>query len=1276
MASYTLTIYDIPQENKNIELSYNSNDGHSTGSTTIENTTWTFTLQNLSYSKAIYKPGELIFKLQITGCSGVNAIYSTFKGKKIELTAQADNKSSSIAKDYYIFGIQIEKKGNVYYATFQAYDPFKFLTLDTYCKAYTGKKFTQDIFLNKDLWPNNLPETIDEQLTIENAQGLKKEREAEKANLEEKQKEINKEINDLNDKINKEINENTKKELQKTLNEKKALSQNISIKIKELDSETTKLGSIIKEKKESQFNKNPRYLYYDDKEFIQPYLVQYNESFFDFLVRVSNRCGEFLYYEDGYFNIGWKKKTKKDKDDKEQDNITPITEYVSVNFSDETATAWKQNYIVSSHHNYPLINKDNRIKRYPTLLPLDEEKLQTEYRKGYNVEEKGGGKIDITGTDQSGTPITIKDKSRSDYEVNVADLQCQDSYLASDENLVSLPPKDKYTKWGDFALWPGCYLINVFTDIVNSANIAEAITNVTFSTFATSMSSLALAADANNNYETEYFNNENDIYKKERKNGDHIHPFSTSEENKNTTLSSYVTFSLEFYETVRKGIETNERSRIQIALGDHFYPLTLGSLIELDGEKYIVVQMNGCANSGTETLDIEVIPYKENEFVFPPAAPVGPIREAKAQRAFITHNTDPLKMNRVRVRYPWQGQTEDPTPWIRIALPMASDGSGFNFLPQIGDEAIINYENGNIEKPYVEGMLYTRAAEEDESTVPYAFKRDKARVISSVNGHSIIFSDPPASTNVFNGLIPLWKTINSFYPTVLKGKLPDYNKKAMGGIEFTDEHGLYSISMSSDKRAISIDSPLGKVDINAFTGITISAPNGNVRIEGKNIDIVAGNNLSISSGNNIASHFWHMKDKKWKEGGKDFGKTMFTDVLSKTEVIDMNLIRTVIETILRPCGGTLLIKSNRYLCFEAGKGEAQIAGRQTVKQLGLRNTFKHLKPDLFETTIQYNPNNPNPVATNRIPIHINNVIQAIEAAKKAFDTINANMLSAKDAYSDAYSKYHAAATALTNQYVNTIPQDFASLYPNNIDSFNAVQMQNKPQPHKLYALERYKEIKTYVNVLNENALYIKDMHLTSDKIWADFKNVYLQDTVVSQLINTQIIETSLKNLFDNSTTQNYLSNNGPQDLGVNLKRALVYEILNLLINNQTTTETQDSTHCSVNKISLGQQIQAYDNTQWGNLINNNLAYENGAPDQLRKRDNARLGIMKSKFLGLHKLDGMLDQYIWDTNEDAGKILFSDQEGETLNFQNKEIHYYKKSETDPLAKLKQILRSIQ
>lgn len=1239
MASYTLTIYDIPQiiNKKYISISYNSNGEKSTCTIHTENRTWICTLQDLSYSKAIYKPGELIFKLQITGCSGVNAICSTFKGKKIELTAQADNKSSSIAKEYYIFGIQIEKKGNVYYATFQAYDPFKFLALDRYCKAYTGKKFTQDIFLNKDLWPNNLPETIDEQLTIENAQSLKKEREAEKANLEEKQKEINKEINDLNDKINKETNENTKEKLQKTLNEKEALSQNISIRIQELDSEIKKLNSIINDGTKSQFNKNPRYLYYNDKEFIQPYLVQYNESFFDFLVRVSNRCGEFLYYEDGYFNIGWEKKTKKDKDDKEQDDITPITEYVSVNFSDETATAWKENYIVSSHHNYSL--RENKVKRFPSELQDNE------------------------------------------------NIQLQDSQLASDENLVSLPPKDEYTKWQDFALWPGYFFINVVTDIVNSADMIEAAVNLISDTGITILNCGLSAKATNDDYEDKNF--KKGIYTNDRKNGDRIHPFSTSESVKNT-LDSYVTFSLEFYEAVRKGIEANERSRIQIALGDHFYPLTLGSLIELDGEQYIVVQMNGCANSGAETFDIEAIPYKENEFVFPPAAPVSPIREAKAQRAFITHNADPLKMNRVRVRYPWQGKTEkdeeleaseDSTPWIRIALPMASDGSGFNFLPQIGDEAIINYENGNIEKPYVEGMLYTRAAKEDESTVPYAFKRDKARVISSVNGHSIIFSDPSASSDALNSLSPLMSTIKSFCPTgFIKTELslrdhkvdifPDSFKKAMGGIEFTDEHGLYSISMSSDKRAISIDSPLGKVNISAFTGITISAPNGNVRIEGKNIDIVAGNNLSISSGNNIASHFWPVyRDKSLGESIfdslKDAGKT----IISKLEIIDMNLIRTAFETFVRPCGGTMLIKSNRYLCFEAGKGETQIAGHQ---QFGMGTAWKSLiKPDqIMEVTIPYQNTD---VASNRIPIYINNFIQAINTATALFNTINQSLSTAKTAYETAY----AAITRINNYntYIEGNLQDFNTLYPNNIDGFNELTAQH-PQNNEV--AQDFQTIATQLFNLNKSAIKIKKENLTENKIWDKFCTEIIQDPVLKSIITTLRSEIMKDGVFNDFTTQRRTIGQAVQiahNIASVNKRKITYEVLKQLIQKQPDAKT------NTKKIgNLPQQEPNFDDANWANFCNS-ITYEVFEPDT-RKRTKVKnflkpMGITLAKyFTGYKKLEGILDQYIWDTHEDTGKILFSDQEGETLNFHNKEIHYYKKSETDPLIPLIDILKGIQ
>ena len=1178
MASYTLTIYDIPQiiNKKYISISYNSNGEKSTCTIHTENRTWICTLQDLSYSKAIYKPGELIFKLQITGCSGVNAICSTFKGKKIELTAQADNKSSSIAKDYYIFGIQIEKKGNVYYATFQAYDPFKFLTLDTYCKAYTGKKFTQDIFLNKDLWPNNLPETIDEQLTIENAQSLKKEREAEKANLEEKQKEINKEINDLNDKINKETNENTKEKLQKTLNEKEALSQNISIRIQELDSEIKKLNSIINDGTKSQFNKNPRYLYYNDKEFIQPYLVQYNESFFDFLVRVSNRCGEFLYYEDGYFNIGWEKKTKKDKDDKEQDDITPITEYVSVNFSDETATAWKENYIVSSHHNYSL--RENKVKRFPSELQDNE------------------------------------------------NIQLQDSQLASDENLVSLPPKDEYTKWQDFALWPGYFFINAVTDIVNSADMIEAAVNLISDTGITILNCGLSAKATNDDYEDKNF--KKGIYTDDRKNGDRIHPFSTSESVKNA-LDSYVTFSLEFYEAVRKGIEANERSRIQIALGDHFYPLTLGCLIELDGKKYIVVQMNGCANSGAETLDIEAIPY-EDKFVFPPAAPVSPIREAKAQRAFITHNTDPLKMNRVRVRYPWQGQTEDPTPWIRIALPMASDGSGFNFLPQIGDEAIINYENGNIEKPYVEGMLYTRAAKEDESTVPYAFKRDKARVISSVNGHSIIFSDPSASSDALNSLSPLMSTIKSFCPTgFIKTELslrdhkvdifPDSFKKAMGGIEFTDEHGLYSISMSSDKRAISIDSPLGKVNISAFTGITISAPNGNVRIEGKNIDIVAGNNLSISSGNNIVSHFWPTSGQLLKESLKDTA----VNALKKIQPIDMGLIRTFMETLIRPIGGTMLIKSNRYLCIEAGKGEAKIPGRN----LQLRGTALWTGGVKHKETASF----------------FGDIVAAHQFIIDLFNTCKANTIAIGTMIDKYNQRCRPYAILQQPGGLSRDPDDSDTLLGNFVanQEYQPLKVQNRGT-------------KDFLNLFSI-AMHINDMakglyKSVRKSVWNNVKESLsksLSDPCKTALYALDgNISTLCEEVYFLNAQNAYNSN---FNANATINKIELRSVIRQFINNLNGNNPYGIT------VNLPAQIAGYDDANWNAAIqgititNSQQQVELDVPKT--PTDSKRRFLTKA-----WGLNGLFDQYNWD-HASGGDILFSREEGKTLYLDNNTINEY-------------------
>lgn len=89
-----------------------------------------------------------------------------------------------------------------------------------------------------------------------------------------------------------------------------------------------------------------------------------------------------------------------------------------------------------------------------------------------------------------------------------------------------------------------------------------------------------------------------------------------------------------------------------------------------------------------------------------PNCDVFPVSEA--QRAVVMDNKDPEQMGRVRVQFSWQ-ELQDPdlmTPWIRIAQAYGGDSKGCYIIPEIGEEVMVGFENGNAEKPYVIGTLY------------------------------------------------------------------------------------------------------------------------------------------------------------------------------------------------------------------------------------------------------------------------------------------------------------------------------------------------------------------------------------------------------------------------------------------------------------------------------------------------------------------------------------------------------------------------------------------
>ena len=1176
--NYRLTIHDVYGKGKDLKLTYNQGQT-SSQVIKINYIDCTFTLKNFSYTKAIYQPGEIQITLILTkekdsfSLSDVKAVHSSLINRNVKLEFSESSSMSNafeIAKNYYTFDIQIERKkgsSGILSVNIKAFDPLKFLTLDKYCMAYTCKKLIMDIISQVDLWPNALPEELKEAITNDRKSITEKE-----TNIKNLKKDPKK---------NKEAIEKETKELNTAI-------QNWW---------TNENGFFIKNPQFISYKKDNNYF-----EFIQPYLVQYNESFLDFLVRVTNRCGEFFYYEKGKIHIGWK----------ETDSIISIKDYVSVRFPKEISTAWSDNAIADIHNDYTQ-KEDKNLK---------------------NINE---------------TPTMMRD-----YE------------LASDENLASIPPKEDYTSWKDFALYPGCFYVNLVSDALCTKNLVDMIMDLGVSTAATISSSKNISNDANDAYETQNFSG---TYKDERMQEDNIYPFSTNDTNKSGIKDKQVAYSLAYYTNIQKGIESTERSRIQIELGDYFYKVSLGSIVKFDGDEYIVVKIDSQIDSQDtdgEALNIEVIPYTNGENIYPPSAHVDSIRSAKAQRAIVTHNQDPLKMNRVRVRYPWQGTTdsttsEDSTPWIRIALPMASDGSGFNFLPEVGDEAMINFENGNIERPYVEGMLYSNG-----QTVPGDYKRNGARFITSVNGHSIIFSDP-GKMNVLRTISPVFKTIGSFMGTP---EISINDRKAMGGIELTDEYGLYSIAMSSSSRSITISSPLGNVSINAFTGIKISAPNGNISIEGKNINIAAGNNLTLSSGNNIKSHFWpYYKKDGFLKSLLNAGVGLLKSAISKFNPIDMGLVRTVMETFLRPIGGTMLIKSNRYMCIEAGEGKAQIAGRQIVNNFWPWQTLFHAyKPQAVDTTIRYKEN---AVATALIPKYLNDAINNIDSicdiCNKAFTEIKPSLTNIINAYSilNYPNPYYEIENPDAVKDLKTLLQNISTA----------------PEKIKYRTLKIKATTTTIPDVVRSYNVAAEDIFnkvMTKEKLDNLISEKFSTNSIQTLILNDSSIKKEIELLFNDMYIPNISILSKSLTLDLPQKRKVAYLILKKLISLQS--EVKDITN--IDKIRLSQigKPKGYDYQQWSEFVNKiDKIFVKG------KRLNAKkIGLKTweiasgtlSLGLGFDKLDGVFDQYIWDSNEDSGKILFSDSKGKTLNFNNDTIHYYKKLETaDPIKEIKDTLSGI-
>ncbi|UCC45112.1 MAG: type VI secretion system tip protein VgrG, partial [Candidatus Zixiibacteriota bacterium] len=215
-----------------------------------------------------------------------------------------------------------------------------------------------------------------------------------------------------------------------------------------------------------------------------------------------------------------------------------------------------------------------------------------------------------------------------------------------------------------------------------------------------------------------------------------------------------------------------------------------------------------------------------NEFVSSPLDVSYPAKKSSRpaltnlQSGLVTGLADPDGLGRIQVKVPSLGIE---TLWVRYAAPHAGSKHGWVSLPEVDDEVLVGYENGNPDQPVVIGSLYSGT-----DTLPVTpDEKNEVKVFLTRGGNEIRLTDKDGEEEIKVSTKDGENTI------VLSMKKPSISITSKGDV---------SIEASGD---LSIKGKSVKVESDAATDIKAG---GDLNLEATaNLKNKAGANLNVEA---------------------------------------------------------------------------------------------------------------------------------------------------------------------------------------------------------------------------------------------------------------------------------------------------------------------------------------------------------------------------------------------------------------------------------------------
>ncbi len=201
---------------------------------------------------------------------------------------------------------------------------------------------------------------------------------------------------------------------------------------------------------------------------------------------------------------------------------------------------------------------------------------------------------------------------------------------------------------------------------------------------------------------------------------------------------------------------------------------------------------------------------------------------------------------RIKVKFNWDrsaAQDDSASCWIRVAQVWAGASWGGMFIPRVGQEVIVEFLEGNPDRPIVTGSVYNA-----NLTIPYAQPDNKTRSTIKSNSsqggggfNELRFEDKKGSEEVF------FQAQKDYNKVVLNSE----TVKVTQDTTTTVDKGNRSVTLNTGDNSLTVSQGNNAATISVGNdSLTVSQGNHSITVSAGKSSVTAGTSITLSVGAN------------------------------------------------------------------------------------------------------------------------------------------------------------------------------------------------------------------------------------------------------------------------------------------------------------------------------------------------------------------------------------------------------------------------------------------